>query len=152
MRVDSSLQKKMKKMHIHMNASRILENLGHPIVAAFIYSITSKYLKSNVHTKFVAHRTEGWWCIAPITHPCFLSSSAIINHHLCPEAKNILAREVSFRFTSTCFTRGPSTDQHPPSLRPSKKEGKNEWIPKEKDLGMEQRERRSQKILGGTIP
>jgi hypothetical protein len=43
------------------------------------------------------------------------------------EIKSLLVREVSFRFT--CKTRGPRTDQHPPSLHPAKGKEKR-WIPK----------------------
>ena len=40
------------------------------------------------------------------------------------KGKNLMVREVSFRFTSTCSTKGPRTDQHPPSLRPAKEKEK----------------------------
>jgi hypothetical protein len=53
--------------------------------------------------------------------------------------------------TSTCSTRGPRSDQHPPSLRPAKEKEKDGFPMK--ILGMEQRgERGSQKMSEGTNP
>jgi hypothetical protein len=44
-------------------------------------------------------------------------------------------REVRLDYFYSALLKGPRTDQHPPSLRPSKERKKTRWIPGTKEPG-----------------